>query len=180
MHAHCQVSFSAIPAYVFPLFKNQKTSRIDYLLLCYAHLLCRFTFLLALYKIFFLSFMYFKVKICKFHYARLLRNILRYARRELLPEIPLCTFIKDCTFIRETRVCIFKPLGRGFCGQNRYAGYFFWEKQSKLKNQQIIGMHTDYLLISHHDGLIQFRHIQYQCLWQPIFHALVPMERLFL
>ena len=56
----------------------------------------------------------------------------------------------------------------------------FLGKTIKIENQQIIGMNTDYLLISHHDGLIQFRHIQYQCLWQPIFHALVPMERLFL
>ena len=42
-------------------------------------------------------------KIWKIHYARLLGNIFRHARRESLDEIPLCTFIKDCTFIRETR-----------------------------------------------------------------------------
>ena len=30
--------------------------------------------------------------------------MLRYARWESSHEIPLCTFIKDCTFIRETRV----------------------------------------------------------------------------
>ena len=43
-------------------------------------------------------------KIWKIHYARLLGNIFRHARRESLDEITLCTFIKDCTFIRETRV----------------------------------------------------------------------------
>ena len=44
----------------------------------------------------------------KFHYARLFGNILRHARQESLDEIPLCTFIKDCTFIRETRVNSFE------------------------------------------------------------------------
>ena len=46
----------------------------------------------------------FIVKIWKFHPARLLRNIFRPARWESLSEIPPCTFIKDCTFIREHRV----------------------------------------------------------------------------
>ena len=54
-------------------------------------------------------------KIWKFHYARLLRNILRYARWESLPEIPLCTFIEDCTFIRELRATPHSPCSSRRC-----------------------------------------------------------------